>query len=479
MSLVSRRTRKLHKLSNTFNANDFSFLNPALLAREAITALPGRTVAARLVARNFNPSPAKFGDVLNIPRPGTFKMTRKDGVCDNIVTQDITGDRIQVRLDQWPQVAFKICDGEEDRPVRDLVEENLNPALDALAAGLDNIVEGQVHRVTGGESAGRLMEGTSLNINDFLIDARARMQAANAPENGRVMLLTSNTETLGLKNELFVRADQSGSTDALRRAAIKQLYNWDLFQPSNQPSIRNTQTKITGAVNMAGNAPAGTTVITFDAGSGTFTVGQWVRIAGDGTPQHITAIGAQAAGAGNFTISPGLKYDVADNAIITAIVSGAVNNVAGYRGRNNTTGVPGWAKEITVSGFSTAPQIGQGVTFGTQVDDPYSIIGVNGLVGITLDRPLETAIANTDKVNLLPAGEYNKGFMPNALALTVRPLDPPRDGSGAKARTMNMSGFSVRVTIAYDIDVQAHKVVLDFLAGINILNENLIIPMYA
>src|SRR5436853_5166645 len=97
VKMVSRRRRKVNQLF----ANDLSFLNPQLLSREAILRLLPRLVVSRLVVRDFSPTPALFGDVIQIPRPGQFVMTRKDGICDSIVVQDVTGDRVQARLDQW------------------------------------------------------------------------------------------------------------------------------------------------------------------------------------------------------------------------------------------------------------------------------------------------------------------------------------------------------------------------------------------
>ena len=137
--MVSRRRRKVNQLF----ANDLSFLNPQLLSREAILRLLPRLVVSRLVVRDFSPTPALFGDVIQIPRPGQFVMTRKDGICDSIVVQDVTGDRVQARLDQWPQVSFRVCDG-ETRDVPTLIEQELDPAIQALAEGLDAIDFGHV-----------------------------------------------------------------------------------------------------------------------------------------------------------------------------------------------------------------------------------------------------------------------------------------------------------------------------------------------
>jgi hypothetical protein len=70
-------------------------------------------------------------------------------------------------------------------------------------------------------------------------------------------------------------------------------------------------------------------------------------------------------------------------------------------------------------------------------------------------------------------------FLPNAFALTIRPIAPPMEGAGARSRTRNFQNLSIRVTISYDSIQQAHIVVLDFLAGINPVYDELIVPMFA
>jgi len=152
--------------------------------------------------------------------------------------------------------------------------------------------------------------------------------------------------------------------------------------------------------------------------------------------------------------------------VITYLLPGQINNVAGY--------AVGWSKEITVDTFTVAPQVGQMVSFGNVAGSTvYSIIDVNALVGITLDRPLDTALADNDKVNIGPMGNYNLAFHRDAIALVVRPLARPKPGTGALSAVVNWNGLSMRATITYDGNKQGHLVTLDMLAGIAVLDTRL------
>jgi len=169
-----------------------------------------------------------------------------------------------------------------------------------------------------------------------------------------------------------------------------------------------------------------------------------------------------------ITFIPVLPFAVADNDVVKSYTAGAVNNAAGY--------AAGWSKAIAVDTFTVAPQVGQMVTFiaaPTASDPIYTVIGKDvSTTSITLDRPLEAAIADNATVNIGPAGDYSFSFMRDAIALVVRPLAAPKAGTGARSAVVNFNGLSMRAVITYNGDKQGHLVTLDFLAGIKVLDSS-------
>ncbi len=469
------RNRYISRRSRRAFANDFSALNPTIWANEAIVQLLPNMVVGNLINRDFGAAAARFGDIVNAYVPGTFEMKRKGALCENVVVQDASGSQIQVPLDQWPHVSFLICDGEEDRPALDLVETHLTPAVVALAQGFDRIVTAQVYQFLNNVS-GHLNGVDETNVKSYVIETRKEMNLRNVPVAGRVLLLGPGTESEALEVEAFTDADRVGDQgQALREASLGRKYGFDIFMSQTQPEVSVGQTTI-GTVTASAAGAGSTTVAIGGANAGDVLAGQWARIAGDDTPQHITDVTS-----GVITIAPGLKRAVVNGAAVTIVAPGAVNKVGGYNGTTANPKVIGWAKEILVDGFANnAPQLGQLVSFGTQTEH-YAIIDLTiydaaaGTFGFTLDRPLATAITNDMAVNLGPAGKYNLAFLRNALTAVVRPLAAPRAGTGALARTINdpINKLSIRVTITYDGEKQGHLVTLDFLMGVGILNDDL------
>jgi len=193
--------------------------------------------------------------------------------------------------------------------------------------------------------------------------------------------------------------------------------------------------------------------------------GDWVLV--NGMPNRVESVsGTFVDGTSTMTLT--LKY---------GLVNGAVDNdnVIGYKPvlANNAAGYAiGWNKAIEFDGTGSGyePQVGQAIQIGSYV---YTVIGKPTATSLSLDRSLEGAISDNDKIQPLPHGSYNFAFHRNAVTAAIRPLPPVPAGTGAKSSTVNYNGLTVRATMGYDMNSQNMIVTLDFLMGIQVLDTNL------
>lgn len=419
-------------------------------------------VIGMLVHRDFSDEVANFGDLVHTRRPGEFTAIRKTD-ADNVTKQDAIATDVQVPLNQHVHTSFIIKDGEASKAFKDLVATYLKPAMLAQARFLDRVLLGQYSRFLI-NSYGRLRNLSSTNAVDYILGTRNKLNINKAYMEGRNFILTPNTETILLNLGLFVSAEQVGDNGtALREASLGRKFGFNMFMAQNMSSVAVGNTVVTGEVNNAAGYAVGTTTITVDGLSAAITAGTWFTVEGDDQPHQVVSTVGGATPT-SITFTPALARAVVDNADLSIYTPGAVNLGAGY--------AAGYAKEIVVDGFTVAPQVGQFVTFGTTTTK-YTVIAVNGTTGITLDRPLDAAIADDAKVNIGPPGEYNFAFHHDAVALVTRPLALPMSGTGARAAVVNNNGFSMRVTITYSGESQGHLVTLDMLCGVAILDTNL------
>ena len=444
-------------------ANNNDCFVPEIWAMESLAILQENMVAANLVHRDFSNEIAEFGDTVNTRRPNEFTAQRKTDT-DDVTVQDASSTNVAVQLNQHIHTSFTIKDGERSKSMKDLVATYIQPAALSLARAVDQIVLGQyVHFL--GNNAGQLGAMSSSNAKDYILDGRQVMNENKAYANGRNLIVTVDSETQMLKVAELTNAEKIGDNGtAMREASMGRRLGFDIFMSQNASYIGTGNTAKTGAINSVGGHAAGTTVLVVDGFTGTLTAGSFLKIAGDGTVLRVASSTATLGNATGITLTSGLKRAVADDAVVTVYTPGAVNLVAGYDA--------GYAKAIVVDGFTVAPKVGQLVAFGT-ASAVYTVIGAPTTTSITLDRPLEAAIANDDAVAIGPAGSYNLAFHKNALALVSRPLALPRSGLGASGGVASFNNIAMRVVMTYNGSSQGTLCTMDMLLGVKVLDTDL------
>lgn len=440
-------------------ANDNDAFIPEIWAQESLMVLEANMVATNLVHRDFSDQVASFGDVVNTRKPGTFTAKRK-GNSDDVTDQDASSTNVAVPLDQHLHTSFVIKDGEESKSFKSLVDEYLKPAAISLAEAADQIVLGQVYQFLG-NAVGKL--GTTIT-KDTVIAAREKMNANKVPMNGRNFLVSPNMEGALLGIADFVNAEKVGDDGtALREGSIGRKFGFDTYMAQQVPSIVGAGTTVTGAINLAAGYAVGTTALTVDGFSAAITAGSWCSV--DGQPYKIASTTGGATPTVITIDAPGLRFAVADNAVVVVYTPSLINLAAGY--------AAGWYKAM-VYDTVTPIKVGQLISSAGTL---YSAIGGTDTTNLVLDRPLVAAVADDAVLGRGPNGEYGFAFHRNALAFVTRPLALPRQGTGALAAVSSYNGLGLRVTITYDGKAQGHRVTLDMLAGVKPLDTALGCPV--
>lgn len=446
--------------------NNVDALIPELWANESLAILEENMIATQLVHRDFEDELANYGDVVNTRRPGEFEAKRK-GVNDDVTIQAANATNVQVTLNQHVHVSFLIRDGEESMAFKDLAEIYMAPAMLAQARFLDRVVLGQYPQFLVNAFGGLGTTSTS-NARDRLLGVREIMNRNKAYMDNRQLILSPATETNLLKLDAFVQAQQVGDTGlALQEAWLGRKYGFNMYMCQNMAEVRPTSGVVTGAINNSGGYAAGTTSITVDGLSAAITVGTWLSVAGDDSPQQVVSTTGGSTPTA-IVLYPGLRAAVANDAVITLINKDATT----------TSYAAGWSKEIGYTG-SVVPQVGQMVSFGTDQgvsSNVYTIVDIDTTSSpttILLDRPLVALVGNGAAINFGPPGAYNLAFHRNAIALVVRPLSRPKAGAGALSSVVSHHGLSMRATITYEGRSQGHLITLDMLCGVAVLDPNL------
>lgn len=435
--------------------NDLDAWNPELWARESIEILNERMLWGNLVHRDFESIVAAYGDTVNTRMPGEFE-SEPYVKGDTITLQDATATNVAVKLDQIEDVSIKIYEVEQTFAFADLVSTYLDPMITALARKVDRKIAGQSVRFLG-NTAGGMGGSSSSTIHGYMVDTEQKLNDLKVHEGGRQFVFGSKIKADMLKTGLFVKVNESGSTEALRKAWAGDLFGMNSYMSLNVPSVNNATLDTAAATTTSAAIAAGATATALTAAP---AAGQYFTIAGDLTPLRL----ATSSTTGNY-INRSNRESVASGAAVVVYEVGAVDLVANY--------ALGYSKKIHVDGTGV-PHVGQLVSFGVQTQE-YCITSAvadgGGDYDITLDRPLEAAITNDLAVNYGPNGSMNLAFNRNAIAMVTRPLSRLGGGLSAVASDPD-TGLSLRIAMERDINTKSMIVSADILFGIQVLNAN-------
>lgn len=448
-------TQMIKRYFATF-ANDNDALVPEIWANEALMVLYNNLVMAQLVHREFSTEIASEGDTVNTRRPAKFVDKRKID-SDEVTDQDASSTNVAVKLDQHHHVTFVIKDGEESKGMGSLIDLYLTPALEAVAQGLDEMVQGEKFNFLA-NVVGKL--GTSITkATDIAIGTK--LSNNKAGKQGRKFVFSPTMEGDLQNIGDFMNANTVGDNGtSLQEGHIGRKFGLDHIMSMNYADTVDTDV-VTGAVNLGAGYAIGTTVLTVDGLSAAINNGSWCTVAGDMTPQRITATVGGATPT-ELTITPGLRSAVVDDAVITIYAPYKINFGAGY--------AAGYTKPLTVDTRTVAAPVGSLISQGVY---NYGAMSTPTTIELLASRALEAAATDDDVFGVGPAGDYGFAFHRNAIALVTRPLAMPRSGTGALAAVADLNGIGVRVVITYDGKAQGHRVTIDVLAGVKTLDTNL------
>ncbi|MBF6332382.1 P22 phage major capsid protein family protein [Nocardia transvalensis] len=231
-----------------------TLLTPTLIARQALATLYESLVMVPLVYTDYSAefTAQKIGNVVNVRKPAVFVAQLFDRGT-GIKLQDATEGKIPVTLDRIADVSFAVTTEELTLDIVDFDAQLLSPAMMALAQKIDRDILGLRNDIT--QTAGLSTQvGFEWNKPEVLIEAARQLDVNSVPEDGRHAVTGPTTKAQWLNSPVLKNAQNSGSTDALRRASIgASLFGFDAYQTQNveQPRTDATEGHPTTEVGVA------------------------------------------------------------------------------------------------------------------------------------------------------------------------------------------------------------------------------------
>jgi hypothetical protein len=294
-------------------ANTLSVYDPLFYAQEGLIQLEKALGMAGRVHRGYDKAPQQKGSVISISKPSTFVAQDAPSTA-----QDITAGEVQIQLNYWREVKFKLTDKELTFTTEKIIADHIRPAAYALADDIDTKLCRLYKDVPWyKQNSSPCAVGDITGVQRIMFDNRVPED-----ERARHLMLSGTQREEFLNLSAFSNwqgAGQSG-VDTQMRGTLGVKYGMETF--ANQ----NVQTHTAGVAADAAGAlvgahSKGAASIAFDGvtAAGTFKAGDTFVLAGH-TQRYAFAADATADGSGvvgSVAITPALVQDYVDNTVIT------------------------------------------------------------------------------------------------------------------------------------------------------------------
>lgn len=159
-------------------------------------------------------------DTISIRLPAYAKARTRDLRSGATRTRDnLAEQKVDVTLDTDVYKDIRISDEELTLDIANFGVQVLNPVMAGVAETLE---DGLISTIEGGSYAQSIAYSYSSGDawKNLIVPARELLNKARVPQSGRVLAVGSGVETELLSTDMFVKANESGSTSALSDAVI-------------------------------------------------------------------------------------------------------------------------------------------------------------------------------------------------------------------------------------------------------------------
>jgi hypothetical protein len=139
-----------------------------------------------------------------------------------LTADDLTETKVPVALTDHVYQLLNIRDEELTLDIVEFSTQVLAPQMRAVAEGLENVIADALQAADAYASTVTLGSSDHPGY-DAIVDAGAQLNILNVPRAGRVLLVGANVEAFLLKEDIVAKANESGTTDALREATLTRL----------------------------------------------------------------------------------------------------------------------------------------------------------------------------------------------------------------------------------------------------------------
>ncbi|QFR00724.1 P22 coat protein - protein 5 domain protein [Streptomyces phaeolivaceus] len=207
-----------------------------------------------VVNRDYEGEIAESGDVVKIT--SISDPTISDYVPNStvITPEELTDAQRNLVIDQSKYWAFKVDDVDKRQAKGNVMPEAMSRAAYRLRDVADQYIAGLYTGVASGNNLGTIsvVAATPTDAyDDVLIPLKVTLDDGDCPTEGRYCVVPPWFTGRLLRDDRFVRADASGTTEALRNGFVGRAAGFNIVQSNNTPNPTGDDNVVQAGVNSA------------------------------------------------------------------------------------------------------------------------------------------------------------------------------------------------------------------------------------
>lgn len=207
-----------------------------------------------VVNRDYEGDIAESGDVVKIT--SISDPTISDYVPNStvITPEELTDAQRNLVIDQSKYWAFKVDDVDKRQAKGNVMPEAMSRAAYRLRDVADQYIAGLYTGVAAGNNLGTIsvVAATPTDAyDDVLVPLKVTLDDGDVPTEGRYCVVPPWFTGRLLRDDRFISADKSGTTDALRNGFVGRAAGFNIVQSNNTPNPTGDDNVIQAGVNAA------------------------------------------------------------------------------------------------------------------------------------------------------------------------------------------------------------------------------------
>lgn len=223
---------------------------PEIWSAALLVALRQNLIYSAFINRDYEGEIAEAGDTVRITSIGRPTINNYVPNSTSIVPEQVNDSQRTLVVDQAKYFAFAVDDVDARQAKGNVIPQAMDEAAFAAANVIDLYLSSFYTSIQTANQLGAITVNSSTTPTDaydkVLVPLRIKLDKANVAAQGRSVAISPDLYGCLLRDNRFIRANESGTTDGLRNGQIGRAAGFDILLSNQTPTTGSDSVVIAG-----------------------------------------------------------------------------------------------------------------------------------------------------------------------------------------------------------------------------------------